>query len=421
MTTLNVIRKKRGRVRTGQTFMVDYWMVLAVAGLIVLGILMVYSTTFDLGERWQDDATYYLRKQLIALAAGVVCILIFMRYDYHSLRRLSVPLLLGTLVLLILVLLFGEKILGARRGLFSGSIQPSEIAKLSTILYIAHWLSTKGERIKTLTYGLFPFAVITGVICALIVLQPDLGTAGLIAIIAMILFFIAGADLKQFAIAGLTAGGMFVILVTTLPHAAARIDGFTEAFKDPVQGGWQIQQSVIALGTGGWFGVGLGSSTQKFGPLPAAHTDGVFAILGEELGLFGCLLVIGFLAMLAWRGIRAALGARDGYGFLLATGITIWLIIQALMNMAVITAVMPFTGMPLPFMSYGGSSLFISLLGFGILLNISRDAAMNIKVQNWKPIRESLRESLDLRRRNGRSHIPSAGRGGNAPKERLDR
>ena len=421
MTTLNVIRKKRGRIRTGQTFMVDYWLVLAVAGLVVLGILMVYSTTFDLGERWQDDTTYYLRKQLIALAAGIVCIIFFMRYDYHNLRRLSVPILLGTLVLLISVLLFGEKILGARRGLFGGSIQPSEIAKLATILYIAHWLSTKGDRIKTLTYGLLPFAVITGVVCALIVLQPDLGTAGLIAIIAMILFFVAGADLKQFGIAGLSASGMFVVLVTTLPHAAARIDGFAEALKDPVQAGWQVQQSVIALGTGGWFGVGLGSSTQKFGPLPAAHTDGVFAILGEELGLFGCLLVIGFLAMFAWRGVRAALGARDGYGFLLAIGITIWLVVQALMNMAVITAVIPFTGMPLPFMSYGGSSLFISLLGVGILLSISRDAAMNIKVQNWKPIRESLRESLDLRRRNGRSHIPGSGSGRNAPNERLDR
>ena len=421
MTSLNVIRKKQGRVRSGQTFMVDYWLLLAVAGLIVLGILMVYSTTFDLGERLQDDPTYYIRRQLIALAVGVVCIFVMMRYDYHSLRRISVPLLVGTLLLLISVLLFGERILGARRGLIAGSIQPSEIAKLATILYISHWLSTKGDRIKTLTYGLLPFAVITGVVCAFIVLQPDLGTAALIAIIAMILFFVAGADLKQFAIAGLLGGGIFLILVTTLPHAAARIEGFAEALKDPVQAGWQVQQSVIALGTGGWFGVGLGESTQKFGPLPAAHTDGVFAILGEELGLFGCLLVIGFLVMLAWRGIRAALGARDGYGFLLAIGVTIWLTVQALLNMAVITAVVPFTGMPLPFMSYGGSSLFISLLGVGILLSISRDATMNIKVQNWKPIRESLRESLDLRRRNGRSHIPGAGRGRNAPKERMDR
>ena len=410
MATLNVIRKNRNRVRSGQMFMVDYWLALAVAGLIVIGMLMVYSTTFDLGLIWHDEATFFFKKQLIALAAGIVGALLLMRLDYHSLRRLSVPLLLATLALLIIVLLFGEKLLGARRGLYAGSIQPSEIAKLAVILYITHWLSTKGDRIKNLTYGLVPFSVITGVVCALIVLQPDLGTAALIAIIAMTLFFIAGADLKQFAIAGILGGGIFIFLVNTLPHAAARIESWQEALKDPIQAGWQVQQAVIALGLGGLTGVGLGESTQKFGPLPAAHTDGVFAILGEELGLLGCMLVIGLMAMLAWRGIRAALGARDGYGFLLAVGITAWLFIQALINMAVITAVMPFTGMPLPFLSYGGSSLFISLLAVGILLSISRDAAMSVKVQHWKPLRESLRESLDLRRRDGRSHLSGTAR-----------
>lgn len=405
MTTLNVFRKNRGRVRSGQMFLVDYWLVLAVVGLLIIGMLMVYSTTFDLGLQWHDKATYFFEKQLIAMFVGLAGALLIMRFDYHRLRRLSVPLLLATLALLVIVLLFGEKILGARRGLYSGSIQPSEIAKIAVILYITHWLSTKGDRIKNLTYGLMPFSVITGTVCALIVLQPDIGTAALIAIIALTLFFIAGADLKQFAIAGLLGGGIFVFLVTTLPHAAARIESWEQALKDPTQAGWQVQQAVVALGIGGWFGVGLGESTQKFGPLPAAHTDGVFAILGEELGFFGCLLVISLIALLAWRGIRAALGARDGYGFLLAVGITGWLLIQALINMAVITAVMPFTGMPLPFLSYGGSSLAISLIGIGILLSISRDAAMNVKVQHWKPIRESLRESLDLRRRNGRSHL----------------
>lgn len=410
MTTFNVIRKNRSRVRPGQMFLVDYWLVLAVAGLLIIGMLMVYSTTFDLGLQWQDKATYFFEKQLIALFAGIVGALIIMRFDYHSLRRLSVPLLLATLILLVVVLLFGEKILGARRGLYAGSIQPSEIAKISVILYITHWLSTKGDRIKNLTYGLMPFSVITGVVCALIVLQPDIGTAALIAVIALTLFFIAGADLKQFAIAGALGGGIFFFLITTLPHAAARIESWEQALKDPTQAGWQVQQAVVALGIGGWFGVGLGESTQKFGPLPAAHTDGVFAILGEELGFFGCILVILLMALLAWRGIRTALGARDGYGFLLAVGITSWLTIQALINMAVITAVMPFTGMPLPFLSYGGSSLAISLIGIGILLSISRDAAMNVKVQHWKPIRESLRESLDLRRRNGRTHLSSSSR-----------
>ena len=260
MTTFNVIRKKRNRVRSGQIFLVDYWLILAVAGLVVVGMLMVYSTTFDIGLQWHEKSTYFFEKQLIALAAGVVGAFILMRFDYHILRKLSVPMLLGTLALLVVVLLFGERILGARRGLYAGSIQPSEIAKLATLLYIAHWLSTKGDRIKNLTYGLFPFSVITGVVCALIVLQPDLGTSALIAIVALTLFFIAGADLKQFAIAGTLGGTIFFILVTTIPHAAARIESFKIALRDPTQAGWQVQQAVVALGMGGWFGQGLGES-----------------------------------------------------------------------------------------------------------------------------------------------------------------
>lgn len=409
MAGVNVVRKKRSRVRPNQIFLVDYWLALAVAGLVVAGMLMVYSTTFDLGVLVHDEATYYFKRQLVALGVGLLGIAILVSVDYHTLRRWSVPLLFGTVIMLIVVLLFGERIFGARRGLIGGSIQPSELAKLTVILYIAHWLSTKGDRIKDLTYGLLPFSIISGAVCALIVLQPDVGTSGLIAVIALALFFIAGADLKQFAIAGSLGVGIFLILVTTLPHAAARIESFWEALRDPTQASWQVKQSVVALGTGGWFGVGLGESTQKFGPLPAAHTDGVFAILGEELGLFGCVIVICMIAVLCWRGIRAALGARDSYGFLLAVGITLWLVFQSLIHIAVITAVVPFTGMPLPFLSYGGSSMLISLLGIGILLSISRDAAVNVKVQRGKPIRESIRESLDLRRRNGRAHFSGPG------------
>ena len=178
------------------------------------------------------------------------------------------------------------------------------------------------------------------------------------------------------AFAGLVGGGIFFILITTLPHAAARVDAFTAALRDPNEASWHVQQSLIALGRGGLTGVGLGESTQKFGPLPFAHTDGVFAIVGEELGLMGSLLVILMFGMLLWRGFRAAQNARDSYGSLLAIGITCWLGFQSLINVAVITAVIPFTGIPLPFLSYGGSSLLISLLGVGILLNISRDAAM---------------------------------------------
>lgn len=381
MSSINVVRKRSSRVLPGVRFRFDYWLLLAVAGLLVIGMLMVYSTTFDYGILFQDDAAYYIKRQLVALLLGVAAIGIILQFDYHILRRFSVPFLAITLLGLIVILFFGEAIFGARRGLYEGSYQPSEVAKLATILYIAHWLSTKGDRVKQLSYGLLPFSLIVGVVCALIVRQPDLSTAGLVAMISFTLFFVAGADWRQFAFAGLLGSTVFTILVFTLPHAAARVDAYRTTLRDPAQAGWHVRQSLIALGRGGTFGVGLGESTQKFGPLPAAHTDGVFAILGEELGLVGTLVVIGLLAVLVWRGIRAALQARDSYGFLLALGITSWLAYQALINIAVITAVIPFTGIPLPFLSYGGSSLLISLIGVGILLNISRDAALSRRFQ----------------------------------------
>ena len=381
MTTVNVLRKKSSRVNPGLKFHFDYWLLLALAGLLVLGMLVVYSTTFDYGLRFQDDATYYFRRQFIALLIGLSGLLVIMQFDYHVLRRFSVPLLGATLIGLIVVLFFGENIFGAQRGFYEGSYQPSEVAKLTMILYIAHWLSSKGERIKMLTYGLLPFSVITGVMCALIVRQPDLSTAALIALISFTLFFIAGADLRQFALAGSLGGAVFLFLIFTIPHAAARMDAYTSALRDPNQASWHVQQSLIALGRGGLFGVGLGQSTQKFGPLPVAHTDGAFAILGEELGLAGSLLLIGLLFMLAWRGFRAAYRARDTYGSLLAIGITCWLSYQSLINIAVNTAVIPFSGIPLPFLSYGGSSLAISLIGMGVLLNVSRDAAITRRAQ----------------------------------------
>lgn len=377
MATITWNRRQRGRVRAATSALaVDYWMLLAIAGLIVIGMLTVYSTTFDLGMLAKDDSTYYIKRQAVALGLGLATAVILLQFDYHFLRYLSVPLMLLSLAGLLFVLFFGETIFGARLGISEGSYQPSELAKLATILYIAHWLSSKGERIKIPTYGLIPFSVIVGVVCAIMVRQPDLGTATLVAIVSFTMFFIAGADWRQFTIAGLIGGAAFVFLMFALPHAAERIGDYTVTLRDPDQASYHVQQALIALGRGRLFGVGLGASTQKFGALPAAHTDGAFAILGEELGLFGTLLVIGLFALLVWRGLLAASRARDSYGFLLAVGITCWLAYQSLINIAVITAVMPFTGIPLPFISYGGSSLLISVIGMGILLNISRDAAV---------------------------------------------
>lgn len=410
MSSVTVVRRKSSRARPGIKFYVDYWMLLAAAGLVVIGMLMVYSTTFDLGEQVYDQATYYFRRQAIALGIGLAFILGFMQFDYHILRRFSVLIMSGTLLLLIVVLLFGQSNFGATRGLVNNSYQPSELAKLASILYISHWLSSKGDRIKDVTYGLLPFGVITGVVCFLIVQQPDVSTAGLIAIVSLTIFFIAGAELKQMAIAGVAGGTVFLILMRTLPHVQARIRAWQEVLRDPEQAIWQVRQALIALGSGGYAGVGLGNSTQKFGPLPAAHTDGVFAILGEEMGLVGSLLVLGLFAMLIWRGLQTATRARDSYGFLLALGITCWLGYQALINIAVVTAVIPFTGIPLPFLSYGGTSLVFSLAGVGILLNISRDAHITTREQPTTQPTESPRASFNLRRRNGWARLSRPGR-----------
>ena len=355
------------------------------------------------------DASFYLKRQFLAFGLGLAACLVIIQFDYHSLRKISLPLLAVTIVGLFVLLFFGEAIFGARRGLNAGSYQPSEVAKVAALIYIAHWLSSKGDRIKDLTYGLFPFSVIVGFVCALIVGQPDLSTAALLALSCFTLFFIAGADLKQFGILGAVAATVFLFLMLTLPYARTRVDDYMTALRDPIEGSYQLQQVLIALGTGNWFGVGLGEGTQKFGPLPAAHTDGVFAILGEEAGFVGTIFVIALYGLMIWRGVLIARKARDQFGFLLAIGVTCWLAFQTIINIAVITAVIPFTGMPLPFLSYGGSSLVITMIGVGILLSVSRDAVLTRNVQQRRPGRkpasESVVENFDMWRRDGRPRL----------------
>ena len=408
-TNVRVLRRSSNRVRPGLKLQIDYWLLLIVGALLVVGMLMVYSTTFDDGILIHDDPAYFLKRQLVALGLGVGVVMVMMQFDYHSLRKISLPMLGVTLVALFVLLFFGEAIFGARRGISGGSYQPSEVAKIAVLIYIAHWLSSKGDRIKDVTYGLFPFSVIVGLVCALIVGQPDLSTAVLLALSCFTLFFIAGADIKQFGILGAGAATVFGFLMLTLPHARTRMDDYLTALQDPIEGSYQLQQVLIALGTGNWFGVGLGEGTQKFGPLPAAHTDGAFAILGEEAGFVGAVFVMILYGLMIWRGTIIARKARDQFGFLLAIGVTCWLAFQTFINIAVITAVIPFTGMPLPFLSYGGSSILITIIGIGILLSISRDAVLTRNVQTrrpgTRPASESVVANFDLWRRDGRPRL----------------
>ncbi len=374
----------------------DYPLLIAVGALAAIGLMMVYSTTFDWGYQQYDDAAYFVVRQGVWLLLGVAAMLVMMRIDYSAWRRFSIPLMGGALIVLIVVLLLGQERFGAQRSFFGGSIQPSELVKLIAVVYIADWLSSKGEKIRDVGYGLVPFAVLIGAIAGLIVLQPDFGTAGVIVAVAGIMFFLAGADIGQLLVGLFVSGGTFLSLIANSPHAQARIQSYLDALNDPAQASYHVQQALIALGSGGLFGVGPGAGRQKFGYLPVPHTDSVFAVLGEELGLIGALIVIGLFAFLAYRGFRIALRAPDVYGTLTATGITCWIVIEALVNIAVMTSILPLTGVPLPFISYGGSALVSLLAAVGLLQSIAHGSRKGLT-------RSAL---MDRRRRNGRPRLP---------------
>ena len=406
-----VIPKKSTPIDRALKVRLDAWIALATASLVIAGFMVVYSSSFDLAFQAHNDPFYYLRTQVIAGLLGLAGIVAIMQMDYHHLRKLSIPILGLTVALLILVLVVGEESFGAQRNinLFGVSIQPSEIAKLTMILYTAHWLSSKGDRVKSFTFGLAPFAVMVGVVGFLVAQQPHLSAAALIAAVCFTLFFLAGADWRHFALALALAIGVFILMIFAWPHATFRLETWRQTLLDPNNAPYQIRLAVILLGSGGLWGRGMGAGVNKY-LLPAAHTDGVFAVWGEEVGFVGSLFVLGMFALLAWRGIMAARQARSTYGYLLALGITVWFSYQALMNIAVITSTIPFTGMPIPFMSYGGSSLTVSLLGAGVLLNVSRDSAIGKTLREPDVTLGALREDTDLRRRNGRPHLSRPGR-----------
>jgi cell division protein FtsW len=242
------------------------------------------------------------------------------------------PVLAIALAALSMVLVFGSEKFGAQRSLLGGSIQPSEFTKLAMVIYIADWLASKGDKIRDTSYGLIPFSVLMGLIAGLVILQPDFSTAILLVLTASAMFFLAGAEIKQVLVGGAAMTGTFLLLIANSAHARARIDSFLETLSDPSKAGYHLQQALIALGTGGILGRGLGTSRQKLGYLPVAHTDSIFAVLGEEVGLIGCLVVLGLFALLAYRGFKIASEAPDVFGALLASGITCWLTFEALLN-----------------------------------------------------------------------------------------
>jgi cell division protein FtsW len=300
--------------------------------------------------------------------------LVTMRVDYRQWRRFSLLGMAVILPLLIIVLKFGVTVYGASRWLAFGSFlsfQPSELTKLILALYIADWLARKGNQVGTFLYGLAPFIILVGIVLGLVLLENDMGTAIIIAGFATAMFFTAGANIVQFLLA-MACGGLIFLKEAFKGYRYYRLTGFLDPFKDITSINLQLYQSLLALGSGGWFGLGLGTSRQKAGYLPLPYTDSIFAIIGEELGFLGCAIIVILFMFLAFRGFRLARRTQDLYGALLATGITTWLVLQAMINIGASTGTIPYTGVPLPFISFGGSSLIVSLAAVGVLLNISR-------------------------------------------------
>jgi cell division protein FtsW len=395
--------------KADSNYKVDYLLIVIIAALLIVGLMMVYSATFALGYQLYGQPTYFFIRQALWMGIGLIAMIITAMVEYHTWRKWSIPIMAGALLLLGLVLVIGSDRFGGQRWLLNGSIQPGELAKLAVIIYIADWLSSKGARIRQVTYGLIPFAILLGFVTGLIVLQPDFSTAVLIAITAVAMFFIAGGDLWQMIASGILGGATFVLLITRSEYRLARITSFLNPMGDQLGSNYQVRQILIALGSGGITGLGLGASRQKFGYIPASHTDGIFAILGEELGLIGCLVVIALFALLAYRGFRVAIAAPDAFGTVLAAGVTCSLIFQALINIAVVTATAPFTGIPLPFISFGGSSLVISMTGVGLLLAVSRGTLPEEEQSKSKKEQVS-GAPHDLRRWDGRTRVPRSGR-----------
>lgn len=366
------MKKFNSKLKMGQ---IDYPLFYVVFFILAIGVVMVYSasTYYGMYVIPAHDSMYFLKRQILFAALGIIAMLFMMAFDYHKLKKLTLLILIITVILLIAVFFFEAK-KGAQRWITIGpfSLQPSEIAKYAVVLFLALSLEQKGERVKGLMYGMVPYLGFSGFFAGMVLLQKNLSIASVIMIVTLIVLFVSGARLKDFAVIlpVLFAGAVFFIF--SEPYRKARLLNFTNPWQDPAGDGYQLIQSFLALGSGGITGLGLGQSRQKTLYMPEPHNDFIFSIIGEELGLIGCLFIIALFGILIWRGITIAIKAKDTYGTLLAVGITSVIAVQAIINIAVVTGSMPVTGVPLPFISYGGSSLVINMTAMGILLNISR-------------------------------------------------
>lgn len=353
----------------------DFTLMIATILLVFIGIIMVFSSSWPDGFYKLNDGYYYLKKQLFASVVGLIAMLFLMNFDYWKLNKFSKLIYAGAVFSGLLIFTpLGVEFNGARRWLNLGvtTVMPSDAIKLASVIFMASFLSKKKDEIKKFKSGLLPSLIIIGFSCGLIILQKDLSTSATLGMALIGLLFVAGMRISHLFVMGMLGIGGIVGAVIQEPFRMNRLLAFLDPFKYRDTIGWQVVQSLYALGSGGLFGLGLGKSRQKFFYIPEPYNDFIFAIIGEELGFLGSVTVIMLFLLIIWRGIRIALGTKDVFGCLLASGIVILITVQTLIHIAVVTSSMPPTGIPLPFVSYGGTSLMMYMAAVGILLNISR-------------------------------------------------
>ena len=353
----------------------DLVLLLMVVALTSFGIVMIYSASSVMAAKNFHDGAFFLKRQGLFALVGFAIVAVVMRVDYRLWRKMAVPLLLVSLVLLVVVLIpgIGGKVKGASRWirLPGFNLQPSEFTKIALILYLAYSIDKKQDRIRSLTAGFLPYMVVLMILLGLLLKQPDLGAALTLAAVTVLMLFAAGTRLVFILGTAMVALPFVAFLIYHSAYRLKRIKAFMNPEQDPTGIGWQIIQSKYAFGAGGFFGQGLGEGKQKLFYLPEAHTDFILSVVGEELGFIGVLIIIGMFFILIQRAMRIAMAAQDSFGRFLALGIAVLFAIEAVVNMGVVTGLLPTKGLALPFLSYGGSSLLISLFAVGILLNIS--------------------------------------------------
>jgi cell division protein FtsW len=357
----------------------DTLLFLTILVLVVISIVMVYSSSSIVAFTTYDDAAFFMKRQLLWALVGLVAMAVTMRLDYRLFQdqRVVIALLAVSLVLMAATLIpgIGREVNGSRRWLRLGmlSFQPSELLKFALVVYMSYFIAKKGQRIRDFANGLLPAYVVTGVLLAFAVKQPDFGAAVTLAVVAGILLFAGGANVLHLAGTVLAALPLVYFAVAHKAYRLRRVVAFMDPWSDPQGSGHQIIQSFLAFGSGGVFGRGLGEGRQKLLFLPERHSDFIFAVIGEELGLLGALAVLVLFLIILWRGVRIAIAANDPFTRLLALGITLLVTLQGLVNMAVVTGLFPTKGIALPLVSYGGSSLVITMAAVGVLLSVSRE------------------------------------------------